>query len=510
METEHKEALAATTGYPDPWLSLHRRVEGLRLLTTGDLPETARMHRLVGATLARRMPQGARAEKLDQLARFLCNSATPFGYSLPIEVFLRAWRLIGEAQPLTERFMRQAGGWENVSPDLAERWTDLSYRLGDSVLEEWWLMRWAGEGPTNHAYAQRRASLMHRQGDTEGAAHLLREHLQSCGENFDTSIQIIMYLSQLGRHQEAEALAGEVATRHAALLSNDPLRRAEFLHCRYFILHELEKNSEAVDGLRFVRDTYVQNHLTYDSLIATVNLGDALWAVGKPHEAAGLLRSALADAQSSGLAQVENIAAICLGNVLSSIGSHAEAAQYYELGLALTHRIGHRWDLLYAQNYQGLNDVELRKASCAVFSEIRKAAAEAGLGYLAELADAHICIASFTEQADESHLQEAMDRGLRSIFPAVRLYALSALIRRQLALDHAPDAGKIREWVSALEAVQGIKGRIGVIARTAQWLLETDKIAIIDVAHVRDWLSRYVPDSLSEYFRTQYRSPIEI
>ena len=37
---------------PDPWLTLRRELEGLRLLAPGDSPEIGRMHRLVGAHLA--------------------------------------------------------------------------------------------------------------------------------------------------------------------------------------------------------------------------------------------------------------------------------------------------------------------------------------------------------------------------------------------------------------------------------------------------------------------------
>lgn len=58
VEEEHPDALAARPGYPDPWLALRRRLEGLRLLTPGDHPEIARLHRLVLA-LVFKMPHDA-------------------------------------------------------------------------------------------------------------------------------------------------------------------------------------------------------------------------------------------------------------------------------------------------------------------------------------------------------------------------------------------------------------------------------------------------------------------
>ena len=48
---QHKEMANTEEGVPDPWISARRRLEGLRLLTPGDYPETARIHRMVAAYL---------------------------------------------------------------------------------------------------------------------------------------------------------------------------------------------------------------------------------------------------------------------------------------------------------------------------------------------------------------------------------------------------------------------------------------------------------------------------
>lgn len=55
-KAEHHDALATNPGYPDPWLALRRRLEGLRLLGPGDHPEIARMHRLVAAHIGAASP----------------------------------------------------------------------------------------------------------------------------------------------------------------------------------------------------------------------------------------------------------------------------------------------------------------------------------------------------------------------------------------------------------------------------------------------------------------------
>jgi tetratricopeptide (TPR) repeat protein len=47
----HPELKRQTDDEPDPWLTTRRRLEGLRLLTSGEQPELARIHRLIAAHL---------------------------------------------------------------------------------------------------------------------------------------------------------------------------------------------------------------------------------------------------------------------------------------------------------------------------------------------------------------------------------------------------------------------------------------------------------------------------
>jgi tetratricopeptide (TPR) repeat protein len=61
---EHSDALVTRPGYPDPWPALRRRLEGLRLLTPGDHPEIARLHRMVAAHVRERMGDECHAAKL--------------------------------------------------------------------------------------------------------------------------------------------------------------------------------------------------------------------------------------------------------------------------------------------------------------------------------------------------------------------------------------------------------------------------------------------------------------
>jgi tetratricopeptide (TPR) repeat protein len=501
---EHPDEFAVRPGYPDPWPAVRRRLEGLRLLTLGDHPDLARMHRLVGATILGMLSEQVSTRSVEILVEFICDPQTPFAYGLPIEAFLSAWKLLDQTQSLVGKLIKKAANIIEPTAQLAEKWTELSYHLGDPALEAWWLKRWEKAAELCPALAQKRAAMLHRQGDTKGACSVLREYLVSDTENFDVSSRLLMYLAQIGHHAEAEAIAVNLSSAHAELLASDLLKRASFLHHRYFLFHELDQNDDAVAAGHFIRDAYSKSHLNYDALIAAVNLGDALWATGKSDEAIEILNSAHLKGQELGFAQVENIAAICLANVLSSVGSNQAATVFYVQGIALSTAIDHRWDLIYGQAYQALHDIEMGRAFGDILPAIRIAALEAGFEYLAALVDSHVCIGSFTSLIDPDLLQESMSRGLKSPFPASRLYALSAMLRTQLVDGCLPDTSKVREWIQTLETVQGIKGRLGVIARTADWLVQAGVLAEDDQLRVAKWTDRYISTSLVDFYRGRY------
>jgi hypothetical protein len=93
VEREHPDALVVRPGYPDPWLGLRRRLEGLRLLTPGDHPEIARLHRMVAAHLRGRV-SGSASAKLDILR------GTVEGFALALQNAIRhapdkhVWQLV--------------------------------------------------------------------------------------------------------------------------------------------------------------------------------------------------------------------------------------------------------------------------------------------------------------------------------------------------------------------------------------------------------------------------------
>ncbi|MEY2881494.1 MAG: regulatory protein afsR [Verrucomicrobiota bacterium] len=77
VEQDHADALAARPGEEEPWAKVRRRLEGLRLLTPGEHPEVARLHRMVAAHVRARL-----GERAEQRARVLRGKVEDFALTL--------------------------------------------------------------------------------------------------------------------------------------------------------------------------------------------------------------------------------------------------------------------------------------------------------------------------------------------------------------------------------------------------------------------------------------------
>ncbi|MCB1804956.1 MAG: TIR domain-containing protein, partial [Candidatus Competibacteraceae bacterium] len=104
---QHSEIAERKPGYPDPWVRIQRRLQGLRLLTPGDQPELARIHRLVAAHVLAKFsePEGRQDSYFENLQRYIAQVAWQTE-----EAVLHSQSTLWWWQPLkdmTVRLMRQ-------------------------------------------------------------------------------------------------------------------------------------------------------------------------------------------------------------------------------------------------------------------------------------------------------------------------------------------------------------------------------------------------------------------
>lgn len=111
----HPELAKFDSDEPDPWMNTRRRLEGQRLLTPGDHPEVARLHRMVGAYLdAQLKTEGRHAQLLQRLKAVLSDRAKVLG-----KMGCRDGRRSWELNPLTEAALLLSNQAPELDEDLA-------------------------------------------------------------------------------------------------------------------------------------------------------------------------------------------------------------------------------------------------------------------------------------------------------------------------------------------------------------------------------------------------------
>ena len=83
----------------------------------------------------------------------------------------------------------------------------------------------------------------------------------------------------------------------------------------------------------------------------------------------------------------------------------------------------------------------------------------------------------------------------------------STLIRRQLEVRGTIDKRIGKEWVKTLASVQGVKGRIGVITRTAEWLSNSHVLDESDMQQVCAWINTFASKTGVKSYESLYPTP---
>ncbi|MBK9140380.1 MAG: SEL1-like repeat protein [Verrucomicrobia bacterium] len=107
---ELPDALREEEGYPDPWLGIRSRLEGLRLLTPTNHPELARLHRMVAAQLREGLSRNA-AEML----RRLRTTVERFALALEDDILHAPAQHVWQVAPLEEAVRH----WRDGEQDTA-------------------------------------------------------------------------------------------------------------------------------------------------------------------------------------------------------------------------------------------------------------------------------------------------------------------------------------------------------------------------------------------------------
>jgi hypothetical protein len=142
------------------------------------------------------------------------------------------------------------------------------------------------------------------------------------------------------------------------VLASDPAAHVAVNHAAALALHDLERNLRVVDHARHAVEAYRTAGRIEAQLIMGVNLGDGLWGAGRVTDARNVLEDVWTHAEATGLPHAQDIAAICLANVLAATGDHSRALELCDAGIELADRIGNDWDAIYGRVHRALGIAE--------------------------------------------------------------------------------------------------------------------------------------------------------
>ena len=254
-------------------------------------------------------------------------------------------------------------------------------------------------------------------------------------------------------------------------------------HTSALVLHDLEKSAQVLFHVTECIRGYALAGDKQHEIISRVNLGDALWGVGRLRQAEQELRGAYEQASATRLPHAQDIAAICLGNVYRELGDTARARELMREGIEIADRIGHLWDKTYGELYLELLGVEEDPpAALGRFRELREAAERQQYTYLSALATAFAAVASAKLPSEVGPAPQSLDD-----FPIVACYWAAAAVHQ----SKAPTPPKVATFLQALGRCEGIKGDRRFILKALDQVEANGGLSDLLADFVRRWRGRF-------------------
>jgi len=379
---------------------------------------------------------------------------------------------------------------------------EAAYMLGDVETERRRLDAWRGsDGEHAPRMLCGTAALAVRQSAPASAVSAAQLALHSTPAGSRMHVLAATTLSRAlwsaGQPKDALATLDACEREEHTVLASDPVARVAVDHAVALALHDLERNLRVVDHARRAVEAYRTAGRIEAQLIMGVNLGDGLWGAGRVTDARAVLEDVWTHAEATGLPHAQDIAAICLANVLAATGDHSRALELYDAGVELADRIGHDWDAIYGRVHRALGVAEAdRHADSQQLLRLSDQARDAGYEYLRSLAVAYAPVVAYAAgdaeaarwalgQASTRHDEAELATG-----PAAHLRGLEVL------LAQTPSRGQAIRFVGALGRCEGLKGRPPLVVQAIQRLRALDLLDLVQTEFVVRWTARFAPGVL--------------
>ena len=393
-----------------------------------------------------------------------------------------------------EHYAEQLVRSRTVSVDLKEaaRKTLVAsaYMDGDIDRERRHLDEWRRSRRMTMEYFISESLFAMRQGDSDRSVSMA-QRAQTVARNererLDANLGLATALWSAGRPIEARRAIVDAEHAVGTVDTTDPLRLS-LHHSIALVLHDLEQNAQVIYHTTECVARYQTAGNKQQELISRVNLGDALWGVGRLDDAAAQLGAAHAEAVAAHLLHAQDIAAICLGNVLREAGHEAEALLNLREGIALAAKIGHQWDRTYGEVYlEAATLTHDPSGSLRRLNGLRDQALRENYLYMAALATSlgYVARSELTAKASED-LSEPVPEAIAA-FPIVHCFQSAARILRSSELTPT----LVADFLRVLGQCEGIKGHRGFVLRALARVETEGGLSDVLRAFVQRWRGRF-------------------
>lgn len=371
-----------------------------------------------------------------------------------------------------------------------------AYMEGDVSKESRRLTSWrrSAQGNTLDYYACDSLFAM-RQGKLQRSVDMSRKVMalaKTPNEKVEGAISETVALWANGRPDEALEPLKQAEGELHSIDTNKGELETSLRHTSSLVLHDLERNAQVMYHAKRCIDQYEQAADRQQEIISRVNLGDAMWGVGLVEDAEQELKRAYREASELKLAHAQDIAAVCLGNVLQEQGRLEEAEVYYLEGITIAKKIGHFWDQLYGEIYYETLCMRSNYLQGLLrLSELAKLAKREGYGYLSDLAGAMSAIARVNlgrKSVDGQRI--ARTKREPSISPLARCYFEAERVLGSTKIDSSVTSG----FLLALGVCEGIKGQRRFIVQAIDKLEKSGGLTEVEKEFIKRWKGRFVWD----------------
>ncbi|OCA87806.1 hypothetical protein A8F94_08155 [Bacillus sp. FJAT-27225] len=292
-------------------------------------------------------------------------------------------------------------------------------------------------------------------------------------------------------------LLNQMERKFESFLRRNEKIKSSFEHNISLLCHNIDLNERVVHSSRNAKESYGLLNDKYNSMLSSVNLADALMAIGKLKEAEEEIQNVYNSAKETNWKHAHNIAAICYANILYCQGRISEALNFYEEGILLSKEINHNWDILYGRIWRELCLSEFGNSSD--IEKLNKLIAEceqSGYEYLSSLARCFAVIINF-----KINRKFNLDDYKKYVNPQLTpgLYAQIIAIEILLNNDKAILTEKIEELLNITLDCQGVKGDILLLITAIDKHLKLVKDENTKIKY-SNWKTKYA-NSIVDYIK---------